>query len=126
MKTRFNQLIILSGLLFFSQYVIAKKVRTIYFGEKSVVPVLISPRGAVLNFPVKPKKVTVGVRDSFGIEYVDNDLIISPMSSQSKSNLFVYLSGRRFVFDLRTSFKGHTLILIRDTKENTIRVRFNE
>ena len=95
--------------------VFGKDARTIHLDEKQVAPIVVSSRGTVLSFPIKPTKVILGRAESFGIEYIDNDLAISPLSSTAHSNLFVYISGRRFSFDLTTSMnEGSSVILVRD------------
>lgn len=84
----------------------SEEVKVIRLDEKSIGRVLISTRGTVLNFPIKPTKVILGSSGTFGIEYVENDLAISPLNTAARSNLFVYLFGRRFSFDLITSLQG--------------------
>lgn len=93
----------------------ARDAKTIHLDEKQIAQVTISSRGTVLSFPIKPTKVILGRANSFGIEYIDNDLAISPLSSTAHSNLFVYIYGRRFSFDLTTSMnEGNSVILVRD------------
>ncbi len=97
-------------------------VKVLYFKNKSVMKVMISPNGTVLSFPEKPTKVILGRKKSFGIEFIKNDLVISPLSNVSRSNIFVYVSGRRFVLDLITSTKYHrTLYFMKDHKDTLIR-----
>ncbi len=96
----------------------ASEVKMIRLSEASVAKVFISTRGTVLSFPTKPSKVILGRANSFGIEYVENDLAISPLSLSARSNLFVYLFGRRFAFDLVASPEsGTSVIQIRDALE---------
>ena len=89
----------------------AEEVRVIRLDEKSIGKVLISTRGTVLSFPIKPSKVILGRAGTFGIEYVENDLAISPLNTAARSNLFVYLFGRRFSFDLITSTQGGSPVI---------------
>jgi hypothetical protein len=94
--------------------VFAQSVRTIHLCEKSVATIYISPKGTVLDFPSEPEKVVLGTKASFSIEYIRNDLAISPATLNSKSNLFVYLQGRRFALDLSSKVGGTTLYYIKD------------
>lgn len=87
------------------------EVKIIRLDDKTIGKVLISTRGTVLNFPIKPSKVILGRSGTFGIEYVENDLAISPLSVSARSNLFVYLFGRRFSFDLVTSPQGGSPVI---------------
>lgn len=96
----------------------ADEVKIVRLNESIVAKVLISTRGTVLSFPAKPTKVILGRSGSFGIEYVENDLAISPLSLSSRSNLFVYLLGRRFAFDLVASpSAGTSVIQVRDADD---------
>jgi len=47
------------------------------------------------------------------------------MTLNSKSNLFVYLQGRRFTLDLKTSPLGITLYFIKDCDANKVLVKEN-
>lgn len=99
--------------------IFAANVKTIKLCENDVAQVFISPRGTALEFPVEPEKVLSGAKGSFSIEYVRNDLNISPLSSNARSNLFVYLQGRRFVLDLIVSpSTNFALYFIKDCRED--------
>jgi hypothetical protein len=98
--------LIFALLMAFTLNAFADEAKVIRLDEKSIGRVLISTRGTVLSFPIKPSKVILGRAGTFGIEYVENDLAISPLSTAARSNLFVYLFGRRFSFDLITSAEG--------------------
>ena len=87
------------------------EVKVIRLDDKTIGKVLISTRGTVLSFPIKPSKVILGRSGTFGIEYVENDLAISPLNVSARSNLFVYLFGRRFSFDLVTSPQGGSPVI---------------
>lgn len=107
--------------LFITQVGGADPVKTIHLSDETVALVRVSIRGTVLSFPVKPSKVILGRAGSFGIEYVENDLAISPLGSTARSNLFVYLYGRRFAFDLIASLsEGSALILVRDALDPSV------
>ncbi len=95
--------------------------KTIKLCENNVATVSISPRGTALEFPMEPEKVVLGTRSTFGIEYIKNDLTISPATMNSRSNLFVYLQGRRFVLDLVTSPAGVGLYFIKDCETKRVR-----
>lgn len=106
-----------------SPQVFAENVKTIKLCEKSVAPIYISPKGTVLDFPAEPEKVVLGTKNSFSIEYIRNDLAISPTTLSSKSNLFVYLNGRRFTLDLATTPSGVTLYFIKDCDADKVAVK---
>lgn len=92
----------------------AQNVKTLKLCDDSVAIAAISPKGTVLDFPSNPEKIILGNKNSFSIEYIRNDLAISPSTLSSHSNLFVYLQGRRFTLDLATSQGGATLYFVRD------------
>ena len=98
----------------------ADNVKTVRLCENAVAVALISPKGTVLDFPADPEKVVLGTKGSFAIEYIRNDLVISPGTMSSRSNLFVYLQGRRFSLDLATSQAGSTLYFIKDCQEEKV------
>ena len=104
----------------------ADSVKNVRLCEKSVLTAYISSRGTVLDFPAEPEKVVLGTKNTFSIEYIRNDLTISPLSLHSRSNLFVYVQGRRFVLDLNTSQAGGTATyFIRDCLEDRVKVKKN-
>lgn len=106
--------------------VFAENTKTIKLCENSVATALISPRGTVLDFPSEPQKVVLGTKNSFSIEYIKNDLAISPTTTGARSNLFVYLQGRRFSLDLVTSSgSGVTLYFIKDCLDDRVKVKKN-
>jgi hypothetical protein len=108
------------------EFAFAKDARTIRLNDKKVAMVFIHPgQSVILNFPVKPTKVIIGNKGLFSVEFVENDLAISALTSNAKSNLFVFLAQRRFAFDLSTTTKpGDSIILVRDERDNTIAPRF--
>ncbi len=104
----------------------AENVKTIRLCENNVAVISISPRGTVLEFPTEPEKVVLGAKNSFSIGYIRSDLAISPSTLNSRSNLFVYLQGRRFVLDLMSSSSaGVTLYFIKDCQEDKVQVKKN-
>lgn len=102
--------------------VFAENVKTIKLCEKSVATAYVSPRGTVFEFPTEPEKVVLGTKSLFSIVYIKSDLAISPATLSSRSNLFVYLQGRRFVLDLVTSAGGGvSLYFIKDCDADRIK-----
>lgn len=102
----------------------AKEARTLRLSEKQVGRIYVQAgRSTVLNFPVKPTKVILGNRGVFAVEYVENDLAVSPLSQSGKSNLFVYIPGRRFAFDLvPSSTNADQIVLVRDSFDQQMKV----
>ena len=93
-------------------------VSTVYMNDKTVTPIQVSQKGTVISFPTKPSKVILGNSGAFGIEYVERDIAITPLSSGARANLFVYLLGRRFSFDLIASkTSGQAVVMIKDQIE---------
>lgn len=106
--------------------VFASHVKTIKLCENAVATVSISPRGTVLEFPTEPEKVVLGTKGSFNIQYIRSDLAVSPSTLGARSNLFVYLQGRRFALDLSASgTNGATLYFIKDCLEDKVRTKKN-
>ena len=104
----------------------AKDARTVRMTDKKMEPVFV-PVGktTILSFTTRPTKVILGNQGLFGIEYVEQDLAVSPLKVGAHSNLFVYLEGRRFGFDLRTASSdgGDEIILVRDAEERKLKVK---
>lgn len=99
----------------------AGQARTVYLSEKTMASIRVTPgRSTILSFPVKPNKVIVGNQGLFAVEYVETDLAIAALRGEARSNLFVYMEGRRFAFDLKTSPDGDEIILVRDAVEKEI------
>lgn len=128
-RTDFSRfkLISLTVLAFFflTQQSFGREARTLHLTDKKVAPIYVAPgRTTILSFPVKPSKVVLGNKGLFALEYIENDLAISAASTQSHSNLFVYLEGRRFAFDLiGTSHNSDEIVIIRDQKDVNVPVR---
>jgi hypothetical protein len=102
----------------------ARDARVLRLNDKMVGKVVIVPgRTTVLSFPSKPTKVILGSRGLFAIEYVENDIAIAATSPRAHSNLFIYLEGRRFAFDLSTEASGgDEIVLVRDALEKQIKL----
>ncbi len=110
--------------VFYWRLAFGSGVRTLNLNNKTVARVSISTRGTVLSFPTKPTEVSLGNKGAFGLKYVNNDIIISSLTKTSRSNMFVYLEGRRFTFDLSTSqADGNQIILVRDQFDETVKVK---
>jgi hypothetical protein len=58
-------------------------------------------RTTVIQFPAKPSKTKPGSND-FHFEYIKNDLAITPLKIPARTNVFVYVEGKRYGFDLST------------------------
>jgi hypothetical protein len=104
-------------LLITASAVQAKKARIVYLENEDMGTVrLQGGKATVLSFPTKPEKVICGNKSLFSIEFIENDVVITPLSSVANSNLFIYLFGRRFGFDLTTaSGDSDEIVVVRDT-----------
>ena len=108
-------LVVSSALAMVSAAGYADSVKTLYMAQSTVAQVPVSTKGMVLSFPTKPSKVILGNGSSFSVEYVENDIAITPISIHSRANLFVYMLGRRFSFDLIASpTAGNAIVMVRD------------
>lgn len=122
-KTIFSILAGIALLLSQAQIAIAKTglqpgVRILHLDEKNIATIRVNPNGMVLSFPVAPKKVVLGKQDAFDVQYIDHDVAIAALTPSSKSNMFVYLLGRRYSFRLYTMPKGgDEIVLVRDVTE---------
>jgi len=94
----------------------AGDARTLKLDDKKIGKVYVSfGKSTVLSFPGKPTKVVLGSKGAFTLEYIDNDLAIAALSSVAQSNLFVYVQGRRFAFDLISRARNaDEIVLVRD------------
>ena len=118
------KLLIIAALLF-NSVSFSSQARNVFLSDKKTEPVLIGVgRSSILSFPSKPTKVILGSQGQFAVEYVENDLAIAALKPGAHSNLFVYLEGRRFGFDLRTtSGVGDEIVLIRDSDDRKVKVK---
>jgi hypothetical protein len=103
----------------------AKKARTVYCSDNKLERILVAPgRNTTLNFPAPPTKAVPGNQGLFGILYVESDLIISALRPGARTNLSVYLEGRRCSFDLVTIGEGaDDIVQVRDPDSEKIQVR---
>lgn len=99
-------------------------VRTVRLGNLSIAPIRVTPgRSTILSFPTKPSKVILGNQGMFAVEYVEADLAIAALRPGARGNLFVYLEGRRFAFDLVTvPAGGDSIVLVRDEDDPGLKV----
>ncbi|MDZ4661308.1 MAG: hypothetical protein SGJ18_06770 [Pseudomonadota bacterium] len=99
-------------------------LRTVKCDESKMIEVYVKPSfSTIVNFPIKPDNVVLGGKNQFAIEYIKNDIALTALASNSRTNLFVYLFGRRCGFQLMaSSLKHDNLILVRDPEEAKIKV----
>jgi hypothetical protein len=92
--------------------------------ENKMQIVFIKPNyGTVINFPIKPDNVVLGGKNQFNVEYIKNDIVLTALTSNANTNLFVYLLGRRCGFQLTASQAKHdSLIKIQDPEEIKMKV----
>ena len=89
-------------------------IRVMPLKDMDIGSVVIHPDGTVINFPGKPE-IHVGKKGAFDIAYVENDLVVSSKSPRSKTNLFIYLGGRRYTLKLiYAGTGGDQIVSIRD------------
>ena len=99
-----------------------KGVKTIRLDDQAVATIRVNKNGTVINFPTKPKKVILGRKQAFDIEYIENDVAIAALSANASSNLFVYLHGRRYAFRLYVMPQGgDEIILVRDALDSRMK-----
>ena len=118
MRLMFKLILLLSEPLCFA-------ARAVKCDDTKSVEIYMRPSFAtVLNCPVKPEQVIVGGKSQVSIEYIKSDLALTPLSSNSKTNIFVYMQGRRCGFNLRISEQNFdSLVNIRDPEESKMKVR---
>ena len=78
-----------------------------------------------LNFPTNPKEVIAG-EAGFDFRTIRSDLVIKAMRPGAKTNLLVYLEGRRCSFHLVSGQEGDEILYVRDPKDKTFEVKFND
>ncbi len=111
--------------ILFSSITFASSARTVFLNDKKMQAITVAVgRSTILSFPSKPTKVILGNQGMFALEYVENDLAVAALKPFARSNLFVYLEGRRFGFELRASAgDGDQIVLVRDSDEKKIKIR---
>lgn len=111
------------GIIFLSSTAFAKP-RTLPCDELKAQRVTI-PYGRVtaLSFPTTPREIIPG-ETGFDFKTIRNDLVIKAMRFGAKTNLLVYLEGRRCSFHLLSAQSGDEILLVRDPKEKNMEVKF--
>ncbi|MGE4107376.1 MAG: hypothetical protein AB7F66_09195 [Bacteriovoracia bacterium] len=88
-------------------------VRTVDASERSMTPIFLSlGRSTVLRFPEKPRKVVLGNKNYFNIEFIENDVAIQPLGVVT-TNLFVYGEAHSFGFILHSGGGADDLVHVR-------------
>ena len=89
-------------------------VKTITLKDMEIGVVTVHPDGTVINFPAKPE-IHVGKKGAFELAFVENDLVVSGRTPGGKTNLFIYLGGRRYTLKLLyTGTSGDQIVSVRD------------
>ena len=79
------------------------QIRTVFLSEMKIETVYVRPGAlTILSFPVKPDTAALGPHSPFSLKYIENDIVISGPAG-AHTNMFVYLFGRRFGFELKAS-----------------------
>ncbi len=100
-----------------------KDAATYHLSGLDVATIYVHPGGSVISFPTKPSKVVIGRENQFDVHYIENDVAVVALTPSANANMFVYLLGRRYAFNLLSSpGKGERIILIRDPKDDRIEV----
>ena len=75
------------------------RVRELIMDEKSMVSITLKMgQSTILRFKEKPKKVIIGNKNYFNIEFVDNDITLQPLGIIA-TNLFVY--GENAIYGIK-------------------------
>lgn len=106
-----------------SSFAIGGTHKTILCDDKKPQVVHIKfGRITVIDFPFKPKDVIPGDL-VFDFKQMKNDLVIKALRPGSKTNILVYLEGRRCAFELITSpIRGDDIIVVKDPKDSQYEV----
>lgn len=124
MSLRLSRSVVLLSVLIGFNYSFGAQVKRLRLNSESISNIKVSTKGTILSFPGKPQKVILGKKNSFGLEYIENDVAVSPLYSTAQSNLTVYLDGRRYTFKLSTSdSSGDEIVLIRDSFERSLSIK---
>ena len=118
MRTRLlviSSISLISLLIFLPLSALCGEFKTLKLNESTIGKVYLAVgKTTVLSFPMRPSKVIVGNQGSFAVQYIENDVAISPTRPGVRSNLFVYVASRRFGFDLITTQIGDSVVLVLD------------
>ena len=126
MQNKYLMVIILV-LLSIHGWSLLKPKQTVYACDDTHSQLILVPYGRVttVNFPESPKDVIPG-ETGFDFKKVRSDLVIKALRPGAKTNLLVYLEGRRCSFHLESHPFGDEFILVRDPKEKTFEVKFHD
>ena len=91
----------------------ASQVRTLGVNNETMAPVFLKMgKSTVLRFVDKPKKVVIGNKNYYGLEFIENDVAIQPLGSVA-TNLFVYTEHHTYGFLLTPGEKYDDLVFVR-------------
>jgi hypothetical protein len=83
------------------------RVRSVYLDDQKIEQIAVRPgKLTALHFPVKPDNSALGMKGSFDLTYIGNDIVIGALRPLASTNLLVYLMGRRFTFELASHSDG--------------------
>ena len=101
--------------------------KTIPCDDKKTRPVyVVKGRITTINFPFKPKDVVPGEL-IFDFKQIKNDLLVSALKPNGKTNVVVYLENRRCAFDLITvPGKGDDILIVKDPKDSQYEVKLDD
>lgn len=101
--------------------------KTIPCDDKKTRPVYVAKgRITTINFPFKPKDVVPGEL-IFDFKQIKNDLLVSALKANGKTNVVVYLENRRCAFDLITvPGKGDDILIVKDPKDSQYEVKLDD
>ena len=101
--------------------------KTIPCDDKRTRPVYVAKgRITTIGFPFKPKDVVPGA-NIFDFKQIKNDLLVSALTVNGKTNVVVYLESRRCAFDLITvNGKGDDILIVKDPKDSQYEVKPSE
>lgn len=96
-------------------------VRTVYANNEKMEPIYYSlGKSSILRFTERPKKVVVGNKNYFQIEFIGNDVTIQPLG-QAHTNVFVYTEYQVYGFLLRpTNSRYDDLVNVRWKSKNIL------
>ena len=115
-----------AGIVIFASAALARGEKRVGCNETTPARVDV-PLGLVtiLSFPAPPKEVVPG-EAGFEFKTIRQDLIVKAQRPNAKTNLFVYLEGRRCFFHLFSARQGDEIMLVRDGKERELEIKFKD
>ena len=96
-------------------------VRTVYVNNEKMEPIYYSlGKSSILRFTERPRKVVVGNKNYFQIEFIGNDVTIQPLG-QAHTNVFVYTEYQVYGFLLRpTNSRYDDLVNVKWKPKNIV------